>query len=120
MTVPARIPALVLCLAICGCAFTGSRHAVAFTTAAVFKTPTYCAKLTAAAGGVEPHQQRTCRRRARPSPAWRRRLSPSAGGVRLSAAEGEDEESDESAGVYVATEVSENNEDQQEQQQHGA
>lgn len=109
MAVPARIPGLVLCLAMCGCFSTEDHRAVAFTTAAAFRTPAYCDRrhaATASVGGVGPRQQRTCRRRARPSPAWRRRPSPSAGSLRLSSVESEDEEGDDTAGVYVATEVS--------------
>ena len=105
MAVPARIPALVLCLAMCGYAFTGSHHRAAFKTAASFRTPTCDRACRHAARGVEA--QRTCRRRARPPSTCRRKASTSsAGRVRLSAVEGEDDEGDDTAGVYVATEVS--------------
>lgn len=106
MVVPARIPALVLCLAMCEHAF-GSHHVAAFTTAASFRTPTFARACRHAAPGVEAQQQRTCRRRARPSSTCRRRHSPSSGSVRLSAVGDEDEEGDDTAGVYVATEVRE-------------
>lgn len=100
MVVPCRIPALVLCLATCGYILTGSHQAVAFTTAAAFRTPRHHT-------GVEAQQQRTWRLRTRPSSTRRRRPSPSAGSVRLSAAEGEEKEGDDAAGVYIATEVRE-------------